>query len=129
MQTFCTKALGATHDFADAGLVFGVCALHASQHWVGHKVMAIWKYGKESFPFLDEQLRQLFVSGSSAEDLTMLETACTVAVVSPGDVFMFRCGRLARRQNPPRGCMASADPHVDNYAGTNPKGLDPHFIV
>lgn len=51
--------------------------------------MALWKYGPETFPFLDEHLRRLFVKGCSSDQLQTLELACKLVLVEPGDVFLF----------------------------------------
>ena len=29
------------------------------KNYIGHKLLAIWKYGRESFPFLDRSLREM----------------------------------------------------------------------
>eukprot|EP00039_Didymoeca_costata_P000644 m.46652 g.46652 ORF g.46652 m.46652 type:complete len:212 (-) comp10393_c0_seq5:78-713(-) len=68
------------------------CALYSTaihENFCGHKVMAIWKYGKDSFSLLDDHLRQLFAKGCSAKQLSQLDKACKIALVSPGDVFIF----------------------------------------
>jgi hypothetical protein len=51
------------------------------QNWYGYKVMALWKYGEESFDFLDDYLRQMFVQGCGAKHMAQLNDACKVVLV------------------------------------------------
>lgn len=58
------------------------------KNYIGHKLLAIWKYGRESFPFLDRSLREMYVP-ATAHRMGDLDRACTIGLVGPGDVFIF----------------------------------------
>lgn len=62
---------------------------NVGKNWNGYKVVAIWKYGKETYPFLDDYLRRLFVADCPKEELATLNDACKIVLVEPGDVFLF----------------------------------------
>ena len=62
---------------------------NVGKNFSGYKVMAVWKYGVESFSVLDKHLRQLFVGELSEGQVAALHETCKLVLVSPGDVFVF----------------------------------------
>ena len=90
-------------DRYDEGVFVGAAgagsAMHVDQigwsnigkNYTGHKLVALWPYGAASNTALNSHLDHLFASpsGLAAQDQAMLRTACKVALVEPGDVFLF----------------------------------------
>ena len=88
-------------DRYDAGVFVGGrhagSAMHVDQvgwsnigkNWRGYKLVAIWPYGAVSNAVLDSHLDKMFVPPLSAVDAAVLRQASTIALVEPGDVFLF----------------------------------------
>jgi hypothetical protein len=88
-------------DAYDGGLFVGErgagSALHQDQclwsnvgkNWTGHKLLAAWPFGQEGNEVLDDCLDELFSPPLSKLQTDILRRAKTVAMVSPGDVFLF----------------------------------------
>ena len=90
-------------DRYDEGVFVGAAgagsAMHVDQigwsnigkNYTGHKLLALWPYGAASNTALDSHLDHLFAAphGLASADVAMLRSACKVALVEPGDVFVF----------------------------------------
>ncbi|KAJ1629785.1 hypothetical protein T492DRAFT_872913 [Pavlovales sp. CCMP2436] len=72
-----------------------VCWSNVGKNYTGHKVLAIWPLGAETHRILDRWYRFLLprpdpLTGELSEDAAAdLATASRVALVGPGDVFVF----------------------------------------
>jgi len=88
-------------DAYDGGLFVGQrgagSALHQDQclwsnvgkNWTGFKLLAAWPFGEEGNEVLDTNLDELFTPPLSKIQTDALRRAEVVALVSPGDVFLF----------------------------------------
>ena len=90
-------------DRYDEGVFVGAAgagsAMHVDQigwsnigkNYAGHKLVALWPYGTASNIALESHLDHLFAAphGVGKEDAAVLRMACKVALVEPGDVFLF----------------------------------------
>jgi hypothetical protein len=80
---------------------FAGSAMHVDQvgwsnvgkNWMGYKLVAIWPYGEVSNKVLDSHLDLMFMPPLSAADGAVLRQAAKIALVEPGDVFLFSGGQ------------------------------------
>lgn len=82
------------------GATYGGSPLHVDQvnwsnlgkNFLGHKLLAIWKYGQGSKAMFDEHAYSLFTPPLSEAENAALESAAQVALLGPGDIVVFSGG-------------------------------------
>jgi hypothetical protein len=62
---------------------------NVGKNWQGEKLLAVWPYGKVSNEILEEFQGELFVPPLSQKEEDALRKTSKLAVVSPGDIFLF----------------------------------------
>ena len=111
------------------GGTFGGSPMHVDQvmwsnvgkNLLGHKLLAIWPYGKPSEALFDEHNYSLFIPPLRVSELAALEQCACVALLSPGDVVLFHGGNAHMALSVSRELSVTA---YESFINLNPSNLN-----